>query len=91
VAANSTSNTIVYFEDLEVVNVTSSAATLTLQIVRSATTYRTRAYQLSIPAGQNYVAASKDRPIQLDNGDTLQVLSGTASALELTGSYLTLS
>lgn len=78
------SNNVLKVNALYVSNVSGSAATITADVYRSSTAYRF-AYTISVPVGATLDILSK--PIYLEEGDTLRLTAGTASALEAVGSY----
>jgi hypothetical protein len=69
---------------LYVSNVSAAAASITADVFRSSTAFRF-AYAISIPVGATLDILSKS--IYLEEGDTLRLTAGTASALEAVGSY----
>ena len=74
-----------------VANVTSSAATCTVQIANNATfgsgTAYTIAYQISIPANASLVVTDKTTSFYVTENQSVGVTSGTASALVYTATF----
>ena len=82
----SASNQVYKINSIVVANYTSSVATTTVTVVRSATSYYL-AGTINVPANSSLVVLGKDTPVYLEEGDTIQALAGTASALHITVSY----
>ena len=78
------SATVLKVNALYVSNVSGSAATITADVYRSSTAYRF-AYTINVPVGQTLDILSKS--VYLEEGDTLRLTAGTASALEAVASY----
>lgn len=84
VTNSGSSGTVLKINSLYAANVTASAASITVDIYRSSVAYRIT-YAISIPAGTTLDILSK--AIYLEEGDTLRLTSGTASAIEAVSSY----
>ena len=69
-------------------NIVTAAATVTVDLYRSATAY-TIAKDISIPAGATLDVLNKG--VYLEEGDALRVTSDTASALDVVCSYEVIS
>lgn len=84
------SNQLIKVSALIVANKSTSSASVTLQVRRSAVDYPI-AWQIVIPASSTVVIVGKDAPIYLEEADTLRGQASANSALVLTVSYETLS
>lgn len=85
IITNSTgSNTVIKVNALYVSNVSASPANITVDVYRSASAYRI-SYAMSVSVGVTIDILSKS--IYLEEGDSLRLTAGTASALEAVGSY----
>lgn len=84
-------NTVNRVTSIVVANVTSSAATCTVQIANNATfgsgTAYTIAYQISIPANASLVVTDKTTSFYVTENQSVGVTSGTASALVYTATF----
>jgi hypothetical protein len=84
-------NTVNRVTSIVVANVTSSAATCTVQIANNATfgsgTAYTIAYQISIPANASLVVTDKTTSFYVTENQSVGVISGTASALVYTATF----
>lgn len=80
------SNTVVKINNLIIANTSASVATITASVYRSSTDYYLT-YQISVPANASFTAIDKPTSIYLQEGDSLRLLSGTASALHAICSY----
>lgn len=90
-AANLVSNAagsgkILKINSLYVANTTSSAASVTVDVYRSSTSYRI-ASTIAVPANATLVIIDKTSNIYLEEGDALRGLTGTANALQAVTSY----
>jgi hypothetical protein len=84
-------NTVNRVTSIVVANVTSSAATCTVQIANNATfgsgTAYTIAYQISIPANASLVVTDKTTSFYVTENQSVGVTSGTGSALVYTATF----
>ena len=78
------SGTVLKVNALYVSNVSPASASITADIYRASAAYRL-AFTILIPVGQTLDILSKS--IYVEEGDTLRLTAGTASALEAVGSY----
>jgi len=76
---------------LMVSNVTASAATITIQISNNATfasgTAYSLAYQIAVPPGATLVVIDKTAPVYVTENQSVGVIVGTASALNIVASF----
>ena len=84
------SNTVVKINTLNISNISASAATITASVFRSSTEYKI-VHQISVPANASFTAIDKPTSIYLEEGDTLRLTAGTASALHAVCSYEVIS
>lgn len=71
---------------LIITNTTGTAATITVDVYRSAAA-NVVVQALSVPPNAVVVLIGKDAPLNLEENDALRLTSGTASALKATCSY----
>lgn len=73
-------------------NYTGSPATVTVNYYQNSDSIAHHlVYQLSVAANTVLIVVDKSHPIYLQEGDIIQALSGTATAIDLTVSYEVLS
>lgn len=95
---NPTSTDVFKIDQIMVANVTSSAATATVQYYSSASVAQgsapsggsvvsTLAYQVSVPPNATVIISDKTTAFYLVDGNSITVTSGTGSALSYTTSY----
>lgn len=95
---NPTSTDVYKIDQIMVANVTSSAATATVQYYSSASVAQgsapaggsvvsTLAYQISVPPNSSVIISDKTTAFYLVDGNSITVTSGTGSALSYTTSY----
>jgi hypothetical protein len=90
-AANIVSNAgssgkIFKVDSLYIANTTTSAATVSVDVYRSSTSYRI-ASTITVPANATLVVIDKTTNLFLEEGDALRGLTGTANALQAVASY----
>jgi hypothetical protein len=85
------SGTVNRVTSIVVSNVTSSAATATVQIANNATfgsgTAYTIAYQVSVPANSSVIVTDKTTSFYVTENQSVGVTSGTGSALAYTATF----
>lgn len=84
------SGTIVKINSLNISNISSSAATITVDLYRSATATRL-AYQITVAAYSTLVVLTKDNGIYLMESDALRLTASANTALEGVCSYEVIS
>ena len=95
---NPTATDVYKIDQVMVANVTSSAATATLQYYSNAgvaqgsapsggAVVSTLAYQVSVPPNSSVILSDKTTAFYLVDGNSITVTSGTGSALSYTTSY----
>jgi hypothetical protein len=84
-------NTINKINTMMVSNVTASATTITVEIANNATfasgTAYAIAWQIAVPPGATLVVIDKTAPIYVSENQSIGVIVGTASALEIVASF----
>ena len=90
VTNSAASNTIVKINTLTISNISGSAATITASVFRSSTEYKI-VHQISVPVNASFTAIDKPTSIYLEEGDSLRLTAGTASALHAVCSYEVIS
>jgi hypothetical protein len=86
VTNSSASNQLFKVYSLSITNYTSNNVTTTVDLYRSSTAYRLAA-NLYIPGSSTIALITKDNGVYLNEGDSLRLTAGTASALEAICSY----
>ena len=86
VTNSSSSNQLYKVYSLAITNFTIFSVTTTVDLYRSSTAYRL-AGNLVIPSSSTVALITKDNGIYLNEGDSLRLTAGTASALEAVCSY----
>lgn len=84
------SGTVVKINNLSIANISAAAATITASVYRSTVEYKI-AHQISVPINATFVAIDKPTAIYLEEGDTLRLTAGTATALHAVCSYEVIS
>ena len=84
-------NTINKINTMMASNVTASAVTITVEISNNATfasgTAYAIAYQIAVPPGATLVIIDKTAPIYVSENQSVGVIVGTASALDIVASF----
>jgi hypothetical protein len=84
-------NTINKINTMMASNVTASAVTITVEISNNATfasgTAFAIAYQIAVPPGATLVIIDKTAPIYVSENQSIGVIVGTASALDIVASF----
>lgn len=86
VTNSSGSNTVVKINNLVISNISGSAANIIASVFRSSTEYKI-VHNVSVPTGASLTVIDKQTTIYLEEGDSLRLTAGTASALHATCSY----
>jgi len=91
IAAISTSH-VALVDSIYVSNVDGAVAeTCTITIIKSGPTTFYLAKVVSVPAGSTLIIVSKDDNVNLQEGDSIQALAGSASKLQAVASWKDLS
>ena len=80
------SGTVLKINVLNISNISGSVATITASVYRSTTEYKI-VHQISVPVNASFVAIDKQTALYLEEGDSLRLTAGTASALHAVCSY----
>lgn len=83
----SSSGKILKINSLSVANISSSAATINVDVYKNQTTAYRLAYTITVPANATLVIISKDTSIYLEENDSLRVTASANTALEAVCSY----
>ena len=81
------SGKILKINALSIANITTSAATITVDVYKNQTTAYRLAYTIAVPAAATLVVISKDTSIYLEENDSLRVTASAVSSLEAVCSY----
>jgi hypothetical protein len=82
--------TVYKVESVIAANKTSSNATITLYVTRSAVNYNV-AYQMVVPVNATLVLVGKDSFFYMNESDVLTAVAGTASAIDIVASFEAIS
>ena len=83
----SSSGKILKINSLQIANISASAATITVDVYKNATTAYRLAYTIAVPVAATLVVLSKDTSIYLEENDSLRVTASANTALEAVCSY----
>ena len=86
IANAGSSGKIIKVNSLVVSNTSSTTHTVTIDLYRSATSYKI-ASTVSVPANSSLVVIGKESSIYLEEGDTVRSIASSASVLHLVASF----
>jgi hypothetical protein len=86
VANSASSGYIVKINNLNISNITSSAANIIVSVFRGSVEYKI-VHNVSVPSNAAFTAIDKPTGIYLEEGDSLRLTAGTGSALHAVCSY----
>ncbi len=86
VANSASSGYVVKINNLNISNITATAANIIVSVFKSSVEYKI-VHNVSVPANAAFTAIDKPTGIYLEEGDSLRLTAGTGSALHAVCSY----